>query len=141
MSFCYIRWEQNYISKLHSMMTHILMPWFKESTERRETRFVKKTVKNVDLHKAVLNKKIIKQEYCLKYDFVAPLNRQARYLLADNVPFRFANHQLLLTNQEKSDYWLHDYTVQLQYHSTNLYLLYFKLLYLGHLFCVYEGLE
>ena len=65
---------------------------------------MKKTVKNVDLHKAVLNKKTIKQEYCLKYDFVAPLNRQARYLLADNVPFRFANHQLLLMNQEKPRY-------------------------------------
>ena len=37
----YLRWEQNYISKLHSMMTHILMSWFKESTERR--KFSKRT--------------------------------------------------------------------------------------------------
>ena len=32
----YIKWEQNYISKLQSMMTHILMSWFKESTERQK---------------------------------------------------------------------------------------------------------
>ena len=32
----YIKWEQNYISKLHSMMTHLLMSWFKESTERQK---------------------------------------------------------------------------------------------------------
>ena len=55
------------------MMTHILMSWFKESTERRKTRFVKETVKNVDLQKAVLNKTMTTQEYCVKYDFVAPL--------------------------------------------------------------------
>ena len=40
----YIKWEQNYISKLHSMMTHILMSWFKESTERRKTSFSKEPV-------------------------------------------------------------------------------------------------
>ena len=34
--FSYIKWEQNYISKLHSMMTQILMSWFKESTERQK---------------------------------------------------------------------------------------------------------
>ena len=73
MSFYYIRWEQNYISKLHSMMTHILMSWFKESTERQKTRFVKETIENVDLHKAVLNKTMTTQEYCIKFDFVAPL--------------------------------------------------------------------
>ena len=61
------------ISKLHSMMTHILMSWFKESTERQKTRFVKETVENVDLHKAVLNKTMTTQEYCVKYDFVASL--------------------------------------------------------------------
>ena len=55
------------------MMTHILMSWFKESTERRKTRFVKETLENVDLHKAVLNKTMTTQEYCVKYDFVAPL--------------------------------------------------------------------
>ena len=61
MSF-YIRWEQNYISKLHSMMTHILMSWFKESTERRKTSFLKETVENADLEKAVLNKTMNTQE-------------------------------------------------------------------------------
>ena len=61
MSF-YIKWEQNYISKLHSMMTHILMSWFKESTERRKTNFLKETVENADLNKAVLNKTMVTQE-------------------------------------------------------------------------------
>ena len=37
--FLYIKWEQNYISKLHSMMTQILMSWFKESKERQKTLF------------------------------------------------------------------------------------------------------
>ena len=55
MSF-YIKWEQNYISKLHSMMTLILMSSFKESTERRKASFLKETVENTDLHKVVLNK-------------------------------------------------------------------------------------
>ena len=55
MSF-YIKWEQNYISKLHSMMTHVLMSWFKESTERGKTTFLKETVENADLHKAVSKK-------------------------------------------------------------------------------------
>ena len=39
--------------KLHSMMTHILMYWFKKSTEIRKTSFLKETVENTDLHKAV----------------------------------------------------------------------------------------
>ena len=34
--FLYIKWEQNYISKLHSMMTQILMSWFKERKERQK---------------------------------------------------------------------------------------------------------
>ena len=33
-------------------MTHILMSWFKESTERRKTSFLKETVENADLHEA-----------------------------------------------------------------------------------------
>ena len=38
-------------------MTHILMSWFKESTERQKRpSFLKETVENTDLHKAVLNK-------------------------------------------------------------------------------------
>ena len=72
MSF-YAKSEQNYISKLCSMMTHILMSWFKKSTELRKTGFLKETVENADLHKAVLNKIMTTQEYCVKYDFVAPL--------------------------------------------------------------------
>ena len=60
------RWEQNYISKLHSTMTstmtHILMSWFKGSTDKRKTSFLKETAKNADLHKAVLNKKMTTQE-------------------------------------------------------------------------------
>ena len=61
MSF-YWKWEQNYISKLHSMMTHIFMSWFKESIERRKTSFLKETVENADLHKALLKKPMTTQE-------------------------------------------------------------------------------
>ena len=43
-------------------MTHILMPSFKESTERRKTSFLKERVQNADLHKAVLNKTKTTQE-------------------------------------------------------------------------------
>ena len=57
------------------MMAQILMSCFKESTERRKTRFVKETVENADLHKAVLNKTMTTQEYCVKYDFAAPLKK------------------------------------------------------------------
>ena len=39
------------------MMTHILMSSYKESTERRKTSFLKETVENADLHKAVLKNK------------------------------------------------------------------------------------
>ena len=38
------------------------MPWFKESTERRKTSFLKETVENADLHKAALNKIMTTQE-------------------------------------------------------------------------------
>ena len=34
---------------------------------------MKETVENADLHKAVLNKAMTTQAYCVKYDFVAPL--------------------------------------------------------------------
>ena len=65
-------------TKLHSMMTHILMSWFKESTERRQTSFLKETVENADLHKAVLNKTMTTQEWCVNYDFVVPLMKNTR---------------------------------------------------------------
>ena len=56
------------------MMTQILMSWFKESTERqKKTSFLKETVENADVHKAVLKKTMTTQEYCVQYDFVAPL--------------------------------------------------------------------
>ena len=58
----YLKWKQNYILKLHSMMTHILMSWFKESIERRKTSFLKETVENADLYKAVLMKTMTTQE-------------------------------------------------------------------------------
>ena len=57
-----VKWEKNYLSKLHSMMTHIIMSWFKESTERRKLSCLKETVENADLHKAVLNKAMTTQE-------------------------------------------------------------------------------
>ena len=53
------------------MMTHILMSRFRESTGRRKTSFLKETVENADLHKAVLSKRMTPQELCVKYDFVA----------------------------------------------------------------------
>ena len=49
-------------TKLHIMMTHILMSWFKESTERRKTSFLKESVENADLHKAVLKKTMTTQK-------------------------------------------------------------------------------
>ena len=52
--------EQHYTSKLNSMMSHILMSWFKESTERQKT-FLKENVENADLHKAVLKKTMTTQ--------------------------------------------------------------------------------
>ena len=56
------------------MMTQILMSWFKESTERqKKTSFLKETVENADVHEAVLQKTMTTQEYCVQYDFVAPL--------------------------------------------------------------------
>ena len=59
-------------TKLHSMMTHILMSWFKEGTEKWKTSFLKETVENADLHKAVLKKTMAIQEKYVKCDFVAP---------------------------------------------------------------------
>ena len=44
------------------MMTHILMSGFKESIERRKTSFLKETVENADLYKAVLMKTMTTQE-------------------------------------------------------------------------------
>ena len=73
MSF-FIKWKQNYTLKLHSMMTHVLMSWFKKSTERWKTSLLNETVENADLHEAVLNKAMTTQEWCVKYDFVAPLS-------------------------------------------------------------------
>ena len=48
-----------------------------ESTKRRKTSFRKEIVKNADLHKPVLNKVMTTQEWCVKYNFVAPL--KAKY--------------------------------------------------------------
>ena len=55
-------------------MTHSSKTWFKEITERRKPRFLKETVENADLYKAVLNKTMTRQEQCVKYDFVASLS-------------------------------------------------------------------
>ena len=52
---------------------HILMSCFKESTEKRKTSFLNESVENADLNKAILNETMTAQEYCVKYDFVAPL--------------------------------------------------------------------
>ena len=55
-------------------MTNILMSWFKEGTEKWKTCFLKETVENADLQKAVLKKTMTTQEKFIKYDFIAPLN-------------------------------------------------------------------
>ena len=47
------------------MMTQILMSWFKETTERQKTSFLNETAENADVQKAVLNKTMNKQEYCV----------------------------------------------------------------------------
>ena len=46
---------------------------FKGSAERRKTSFLKETVENADLHKAISNKTMTTQEKCVKCDLVAPL--------------------------------------------------------------------
>ena len=50
------------------------MSWCKESTERRKTSFLKQTVENADLHKAVLNKIMTTQEQCVKNNLKRSLN-------------------------------------------------------------------
>ena len=50
-------------------MTHLSMFWFKQSTESRKTSFLKETVENADLHKAVLNKTMTTQELFVRCDF------------------------------------------------------------------------
>ena len=40
------------------------MSYFKESTEKRKTSFLKESVENADLNKAILNKTLTTQEYC-----------------------------------------------------------------------------
>ena len=37
----------------------------KESKERQKNQFIKETEENADLHKAVLNKTMTTQEYCV----------------------------------------------------------------------------
>ena len=54
--------RKNYLSKLHSIMTYILMSQFKVNTGRRKTSFRKETLQNADLHKAILNKTMTAQE-------------------------------------------------------------------------------
>ena len=56
-------------------MPHVSISRFKENTERQKTNFLKETVENADLHKAVLKKTMTTQEQCVKYDFVAPLSQ------------------------------------------------------------------
>ena len=62
------------------MMTYILMSWFKEDTKKWKTSFLKETVENADLYKAVLKKTITAQEKCVKYDFVAPLTKRRTWI-------------------------------------------------------------
>ena len=54
--------RKNYLSKLHSIITYILMSQFKVNTGRRKTSFRKETLQNADLHQAILNKTMTAQE-------------------------------------------------------------------------------
>ena len=44
----------------------------------KKTSFLKETVEDVDLHKAILNKTMTTQQYCILYDFVAPLSFESK---------------------------------------------------------------
>ena len=46
----------------------------KKAQKDKKTSFLKETVENADLHKPLLNKTMATQEYCRKYDFVAPMS-------------------------------------------------------------------
>ena len=48
-------------------MTHILISWFKEGIERRKASFRKETVENADLDKAILNKTMTTQQWCVSH--------------------------------------------------------------------------
>ena len=50
------------MSKLRSMMAHILMFFFQRKHRKRKPNFLKETVENADLHKAVLKKTMTIQE-------------------------------------------------------------------------------
>ena len=61
--FSYIKWEQNYISKVNSMMTQCLDS--KKAQKDKKTSFLKETVESADLHKAVINKTMATHKYCV----------------------------------------------------------------------------
>ena len=48
--------------KLHIIMMHISMSWFKESTGKQKTSFLKETIENADVHKTIINKTKTTQE-------------------------------------------------------------------------------
>ena len=55
-------------------MRHFNVLIQRKHRKKKKTSFLKETIENADLHKAILNKTIHPQEQCVKYDFVAPLN-------------------------------------------------------------------
>ena len=46
----------------------------KKRRKIKKTSFPKEQIENTDLYKPVLNEIMTKQEQCVKYNFVAPLN-------------------------------------------------------------------
>ena len=79
-------------------------------TKKLVTSFLKETVENADLHKAVLNKAMITKEYCVIYDFLAPLKnlntfgsfhlfRADVYLINKNVVFIQQLRRILIQNK------------------------------------------
>ena len=46
----------------------------KKAQKDKKTSFLKETVENADLHKPISKKTMATQEYCVKYDFVAPIS-------------------------------------------------------------------
>ena len=59
------------------MMKHAYFNVFIQRKHRKTKKasFLKETVENADLQKAVLNKTMTSQELRVKYDFVAPLRK------------------------------------------------------------------
>ena len=73
-------------------MTPVLMPLFKEGTERRKTSFLKETEENADLHKAVLNKTQTTKEFCSSFNVVINIEQSFKTTLAFVAKLEYSNN-------------------------------------------------